>query len=64
MPDPKKEEETKQLITCAVIPGDLFQEIHDVIRDHVPHKYADWLLKRLAKTQFSDFPYDPGTEQK
>ncbi len=62
LPGPK--EETQQKITCAVIPAGLFQEVYDVIRHYVPHKHADTLLKQLAKTQFDEFPYKPGTEQK
>jgi len=47
-----------QTIKAVVIPLDLFNRIHDLIRE-APHRHADPLLKEMAQLQIHDVNLGP-----
>ena len=49
-----------QTIKAVVIPLDLFNRIHDQIRE-APHRHADPLLKEMAQLQIHDVNIGPRT---
>ena len=51
-----------QTIKAVVIPLELFNQIHDLVRE-APHRHADPLLKQMAGLQIHDVNVGPRTQQ-
>ncbi len=52
----KDKKEPLQLTRAALVSESLMQALIDVLRDHVPHKVADPLLKDIRSVQYGQFP--------
>lgn len=51
-----------QTIKAVVVPLDLFNRIHDLVRE-APHRHADPLLKEMGSLQIHDVNVGPRTAQ-
>ena len=48
-----------QMARAALVPESLMQVLIDALRDHVPHKVADPLLRDCRAVQYGQFPVTP-----
>lgn len=53
---------TPSMIKAGVVPEMLMQQIHDALRDHVPHKHAEPLLQAMKSIQYGNFPVGPAVK--